>query len=261
MKIIKVIFFIFVFLNLTTFTVSAKVIVLTNLESPTTYIEDGEATGISYDIVNELLSHIESNTKIEIQPWARAYKTALNNPNVIIFSAGQTKKRKSEGFHFLGPLVTRNHAVYKKKFSGVKVSNIDDIRRQGLVVGGLREDWRTIYFEKEGITVDKANSHMHSVKKMLAGRFPLLIGSDIEFPQWVEESGCPIDFFEVAFIFKEAPSFIAISKGTDQYLINKMERAFKKMQRNNFFDFIANKYSARLSYQLKYSPAKGIFRP
>ena len=59
--------------------------------------------GYSYLIMKEVLKRAGYPTKMEVLPWARAYKTSLEEPNVIVFSMARSKDRE-ERFKWIGSL-------------------------------------------------------------------------------------------------------------------------------------------------------------
>lgn len=63
----------------------------------------GRLTGPSADIVRLLLKSLGLKTRIEVLPWARAYKEALSQPNILIFSLLKTRTREKQ-FHWLTPI-------------------------------------------------------------------------------------------------------------------------------------------------------------
>lgn len=89
--------------------------IVTAEETPTNYTINGEVTGTTTAIVREILRLLDREVEIEIFPWARSMRIAQKEPNVIIFTAGKSSERINHGFHFLGPVSTRKHVLYKKK--------------------------------------------------------------------------------------------------------------------------------------------------
>lgn len=237
----------------------AGVIVLTSSEPPANYMENGVVSGTSVDIVRELLRRVGIDAEIKMQPWARVYQSGLDYPNVILFTAGKTEKRVKAGFHFIGPVMTRNHTVYMCRGEKYEVSSIEDIKRNGMVVGGMRGDWRSELFASKGVKVDLALDSARHLKKLMGGRHQLLISSDMEIHQLLSNNDFPADSLEPVFVFAEAPSFIMISKGTPENLVEEMRQAFSDMQQTDFFERIAAKYSRILQYEIDYLPEKGFF--
>ncbi|WP_284243854.1 substrate-binding periplasmic protein [Thalassotalea insulae] len=64
---------------------------------------DGSLGGFSTDVIKALFKQANSNADFQVMSWARAYKTATTEKNVMIYSIAQTKERRSL-FHWVGHL-------------------------------------------------------------------------------------------------------------------------------------------------------------
>ena len=62
------------FFCLATFPAQAgELSILTEEDAPLNFTRDGEVTGISGEIVKEIMRRLEIKASIEVLPWARAY--------------------------------------------------------------------------------------------------------------------------------------------------------------------------------------------
>ena len=73
---------------------SAELTILTENLPPLNYLEGGVLVGPSVDIVREIQKRVESHEQIKVYPWARAYKMALEDENVILFGMTHTNVRE-----------------------------------------------------------------------------------------------------------------------------------------------------------------------
>jgi ABC-type amino acid transport substrate-binding protein len=67
----------------------------------------GEKQGISIEILREVLDAADTKkgiSDVEVVPWARGYKTALNKPDTVLFSTTRTAAREDK-FIWVGPIV------------------------------------------------------------------------------------------------------------------------------------------------------------
>ncbi|MBF0230557.1 MAG: transporter substrate-binding domain-containing protein [Desulfamplus sp.] len=238
-----------------------KVRIITTEEPPTNYTRAGEFSGTTTDIVNEIKKRIGEDAPIEVMPWARAYNAiALKTPNVVIFTGGKTKERVDLGFNFIGPVITRNHTLYKRSDDGRTIINsLDDIKNGKLKVGVMRGDWRAGFFKDNGIEIDEGNSHVMNINKLLGKRFDLMALSDLEISAVMNEAAQPIDMVKPAFVFKEGASYILISKDSDKEIVKKWDNAFKEIQKTDFFEKAAKKWSDILMMDMGYQPDKGFY--
>jgi ABC-type amino acid transport substrate-binding protein len=227
-------------------------------EAPTNYTSNGKFIGTSVDIVNKLKEELNETSDIEVYPWARSYKILKSNPNVMAFTAGKTKEREEMGLHFVGPLFTRKYVLFKKKGSSIEINNIDDIKKQNLVLGCMRDDWRSTFFKSKGIAVDEVTDHKVNIKKLLNGRIDLWILSDLEVGPTIREAGFSMSDIEPAFVFKEGQSYMIFSRDTKPEIVKKWQNAFQNLESTDFFSQLATKWSKKLELNLGYKSGSGL---
>ena len=85
---------------------SADLKILTENLPPLNYVKEGELVGPSVEIVKEIQRRVGSREKIQVYPWSRAYKIALEDENIVLFSTTHTKERDNK-FKWVGPLATK----------------------------------------------------------------------------------------------------------------------------------------------------------
>jgi len=105
--------------------------VVTEEMPPYNYINDkGKLSGIALLILNELFKEIDINPKIEIMPWARAYRISTHEPNVLIFSMARTPIRENK-FHWLLPVSPTNVWLFSlAKQEHQQIKSLKDIDQQ-----------------------------------------------------------------------------------------------------------------------------------
>jgi len=237
----------------------SKIRILTTEEPPTNYTYQDKFIGTTVDIVEEIKRFLNIKAKIEVKPWVRSYNIAKKDPNVVIFTAGRTQERIDHGFYFIGPVITRNHALWSKKGSNYKINDINDIKTMNLKIGSMRGDWRTKFFKNLGVNLQEVANHELNLKKLLKGRFHLWVSSDIETPPILKKLGYDVGIIEIAYIFKEASSYIMISKDTSKEIAEKWQNAYTAIQKTDFFEKASKKWSQILGLNLGYSKEKGFF--
>lgn len=71
----------------------AAITVVTEELPPYNMTLDGKLTGIGTELVEAVMAEAGEAARIQSMPWARAYDTALNSPNVLIYSIARTPQR------------------------------------------------------------------------------------------------------------------------------------------------------------------------
>ena len=235
--------------------------IITNEEPPTNYLDENqEIVGITVDVVKKLKEELKLDTQIEFMPWTKAYNIALEKPNIVIFTGGKTFERIKEGFHFIGPIVTKKHILFSKATKNIEVSTALDIKKQELKIGAMQNDWRSKYFKDKGLIVSDVLNHQENVNKLMLGKIDLLTSSSLEFPFIMKKANISMDKIKDSYTFKEFDSYIMISKETSRKDVKKWKLAFKKLQKTDFFEKTAKKWSEILDINLEYSKAKGFYK-
>lgn len=233
--------------------------ILTAEEPPTNYADGAKVTGITVDIIEDVKKRVGVTIEIEIQPWARVIETGMVRPNVVLFTMGKTPERVAHGFNFIGPVTTRKHMIFKKNGTSLNLATVDDVKAQKLTVGGMRGDWRTNFLKDQGVRVEEVTTNEMNVRKLMADRFKLMVLSDLELGMNLLNAKVKASDIEPAFVFKEASSYFALSRGTSPEVVKAWEKAFADFQKSDTPAKLTKKWSAILGMNLAYTPDKGFF--
>jgi polar amino acid transport system substrate-binding protein len=209
-----------------------KITVVTEEFAPYNYTENGKLTGYSVKIVEELLRRADLSYTIDTYPWARAYKKALQLPNVLIFTMARTAERESE-FHWIGELADRKLYFYKlKSRSDIVVSKLEDIKkyRVGVNLGDAAEE----LLVKEGFVVgeniDESPKDMSSLNKLQRDRVDFIVGNGQAIDYLVRKSSAPTTQLERSLMLvNQGKYYIAMSKQTPPELVKELQRAYADM--------------------------------
>ncbi len=83
-----------------------ELLVMTEQFPPFNFQEDNTVKGLSTQIIRKLMEEAHLKYRIELVPWKRAYNTALNRPNTLIYTMAKTESRKDK-FHWIGKISNR----------------------------------------------------------------------------------------------------------------------------------------------------------
>ena len=207
---------------------SAELTILTENLPPLNYVKDGELVGPSIEIVKEIQRRVGSRDKIQVYPWARAYKMALEGENVVLFGTTHTEARENK-FKWIGPLATKRDILVAKKGSGIKISNLDDAKKVGHI-GTLRDDTRELLLKRLGFTnLEPVSDEQLNAQKLFLGRINLWTYKIPGLRTVCELAGVdPNNFIEVYHLRKIDVS-IAFSKKTSDSIVQKWKKAFDEM--------------------------------
>ncbi|MFW8600721.1 substrate-binding periplasmic protein [Desulfobacterota bacterium M19] len=223
--------------------------VLTCEEPPANYMEHGRITGISTDIVRELMRRTRSRGVVQLWPWPRAYNTALHEANVVLFTAGHTARR-DKLFYWVGPLFKKRWIFLARRKSGYRFSDWHLAREVKSIVV-MRDDARSQLLHEVGFrNVIEVGSHLQALRMLAAGRASLWPTSDMEAAFIARQGGIPWSCFSRAAVIKDIYPAIIISKGTALKVVHDWQRAWEAMSGDGSLNAIARHWSQKLNIDI-----------
>ena len=194
--------------------------------------KDGTVTGIATEKVEKLLADLQLNAKVQAMPWARAYKTALTEPNTLIFSIVRTPKRESL-FHWLGVLVsTKTYLISLRDRTDIQLQQLADLTHYKMAV--KRDDVVFQYLSGKAVlgpTVVLPNT-LVTVKILLKGRADIIAVSPLHLDYMCQKIGCKRSDFRFLLELEELNNdfYLAANKQTDPELVTRIKTQLKIMR-------------------------------
>ena len=219
-----------------------KLTILTENLPPLNYVENGKLVGSSVEIVEEIQRRVGSVEPIQVYPWARAYKMALEEENVILFGMTYTEDR-SDLFKWVGPLAAKRDILLARKDAPFSIAGLEDAKKVGRI-GTLRDDIRGQLLEKQGFTnLEPVSDEQQNARKLALGRIDLWAYKKPGFRVVCKLADVdPDQFVEVASI-KESELKIAFSKKTSDSIVEQWQKAFEEMVRDGTVGKIKDKWN------------------
>ena len=207
---------------------SADLTILTENLPPLNYLDNGTLVGPSVEIVKEIQKRVGSKEQIQVYPWARAYKMALEEENVILFGMTYTDVRKDK-FKWVGPLATKRDILVAKKGSGIKIKDLEDAKKVKSI-GTLLDDTRGRLLERNGFNnLEPVSDEQLNAKKLAIGRIDLWAYKIPGLRTVCDLAGVDYTEFEEVYHLREIDLMIAFSKKTSDSIVQKWRDAFNEM--------------------------------
>lgn len=224
---------------------SAELTILTENLPPLNYVENGELVGSSVEIVEEIKRRVNAAAPIQVYPWARAYKMALEQENVILFGMTYTDVRKDK-FKWVGPLAVKRDILVAKKGSGIHIDSLEDAKKVKRI-GTLRDDTRERLLKRNGFTnLESVSDEQLNAKKLALGRIDLWAYKIPGLRTVCDLAGVDYAQFEEVYHLREIELMIAFSKKTSDSIVRQWRDAFDEMVRDGTIGKIQKKWNARL---------------
>jgi polar amino acid transport system substrate-binding protein len=196
---------------------------------PLNYEENGEAKGLSVDLMLEIFKRAElpyERHNITVVPWARGYTETQRRPNSILFSTVRTPEREGL-FKWVGPIGVSRMVLITKRDASMTLNNAEDFNKFKFgVVQHSRGD-QALQFEAG---VEKENfiylnsplsaAHMLARERVDGWAFERIVAF------WVlQKLGYRAQDFKVSHAFNQYHYYFALHPDTDDAFIAKLQTA------------------------------------
>jgi polar amino acid transport system substrate-binding protein len=222
---------------------SASLRILTENLPPLNYVKDGALVGPSVEIVREIQKRIGSTEEIQVYPWARAYKIALKEENVMLFGVSHTPSRENK-FKWVGPLATKRDILVAKKGSNLVINSLEDAKKVRRI-GVLRDDTKEEFLEMHGFSnLEPVSDERKNARKLMLGRIDLWVFKKPGLKTVCELAGVEYDAVEEVFHLRETRVDIAFSLKTPDAVVEQWRTTFADMLADGTVDAIRKKWDA-----------------
>ena len=203
--------------------------------------KNGKPTGISVDIVREIIKKTKDIDNITILPWARAYHKIQTEKNQVLFSTTRTPQREKL-FKWVGPIATNTWVFYTKKGNDIKLSKLSDAKNLKYTIGTYKDDACELFLKLNGFeNIESVPNDTLNVKKLISNRIDLWIVG--EYQGKIKAKRLNADkYLKKVFEIKKTYLYIAFSKDVDDKIIKKWQYELDRLKQNGIYQKILNKY-------------------
>lgn len=207
--------------------------VVTELSPPHQTLQQGEVAGLSTELVKDILASAGLAVSIELYPWARSFRIAKSQPNVLIYNMARTAEREAQ-FHWIGTV-----AAYQLGFVAlshrrdIQINSLADAKRYSVAV--QRDDISADFlmsngFKRGGALVFAADI-TESWQLLLNGKVDLVIDDPVALTDMATVLG--IANQDVRFIYAipelAQHTWLAASLQTPRELVTRLQQAHSQI--------------------------------
>jgi polar amino acid transport system substrate-binding protein len=150
--------------------VGADVTVMTEDYPPFNFEANGKIVGSATERVVALFQQAGVSYTLNLQPWQRAYNTALTQPGACVYSTARTEERE-RAFKWVGPLVVSRWTFFARADSTIAATQLEDVRN--FRIGSYQGDAIASFLAKKAFAMDTALNDELNLRKLEAGRIDL----------------------------------------------------------------------------------------
>lgn len=204
---------------------------------------NGELSGLSIEVVKQMLAILSVAPNIKVMPWARAYEIAKNEANVLIFSIANTPHR-ADMFHWIGCITDEKFYFWglKKHYKNVTY-NISKLKKHKIAVSR--------YSNAEQFVVDNKFSNIlrliqedQNIQMLFNSRADLIVATELTVKHRAKKLG--YDYQDLIKV-RNANELnnklcIALSLNSDPILTQRLKLAYQQLEKDGTIYTLRHKW-------------------
>jgi diguanylate cyclase (GGDEF)-like protein/PAS domain S-box-containing protein len=207
---------------------------------PYNYTTQGKITGISTEIVREILHRLDHSDNIEISSWSRAYRLLQKKDNIILYSTTRSPIRE-DLFKWVGPLVPNNTVFFARAASNISIKTLNDARKVGRI-GVYKDDFGELLLKDKDFTnLRSIPDNRENLKDLINGKIDLWIINELTGNHFARQAGL-LHKIEKVFAIQKDFMYLAFSKSTPDSVINKWQIVLDEIKADGTYAQIFSKW-------------------
>ncbi len=226
---------------------SAGIRVVTEDWSPYNYTEDGEIKGMATEVVRAVLDRAGLDYTIETLPWARAYKLAQTEPDVLIYSILKLPNRAPlfKWIQLRG--LSIDMYLFRPKYrNDINLGCLEEAKAYKV---GVTRETSTHHFLlakgfKAGVNLFPVNCEQFNALKSQphTKRIDLTTGNSISLARELKVAGLPPDYWVRQVLLFKKDLYMAFSLSTSDATVERVRTAFEEVRAQGTLDAVVNRY-------------------
>ena len=216
---------------------------------PLSYEINNRVEGPGADLVRRIQKKLNTHDKISILPWARAYKTAMDIPNTVLFSTARTPQRETL-FKWVGPMAEKKYYFFSKIGSKIKISRIEDAKKYKVGVH-LGSNNHSFLLSQGFTTLQPVVIEKQNLEKLYYGRIDLWY-VDSAVPHTLMKLNSMEGAVEKIYFVQDIKLYYSFNKATSDRVVNNWQQALDEIRQEGSMLDIFKKHGQEALYPIKY---------
>ncbi len=215
---------------------------------PYNYTENNKVMGVVTEIVKATLNSTGMRWKIEVLPWARAYKTASVQENVLIYTIFRLPNRENLFKWIKIDGLSTHMYLFSPKFrSDIVIHSLEDAKKYKI---GVTRETSTHHFLtskgfQEQVNLFPVTSEIQNAFKADPGRrtLDLTTGDRLSLARWLKIYNFPPDYWKEELLLFKQDFYMAVGKKTSDAVVDRIRAGFEKIKADGTLEKIVEKYN------------------
>ena len=231
----------------TTYAAEVELLVMTEEFPPFNYQKDNVVNGLATKIVRKLLEEAHLTFKIELVPWKRAFNTAINRPNTLIYTIAKTKSRKDK-FHWICKISNRKLSMFRLRsrqdLANMTIEEAKEKAKIAVIQGDAStEKVINMGFPVKNLTMIRdVTAGNLSIKHVMGGRSDFFLMNPYSLKHRIDSGELP-DLFKDQFVIHDDDGYyIAANLGTEPSILKALRDSCKRLAESGFISKVISEY-------------------
>jgi polar amino acid transport system substrate-binding protein len=235
---------------ITLFTVSCKkediagldLVLLGETLKPYNYDENGQAKGITREVVQEILNRLELTKTIEsAEDWDYLLNRAKNEDNIVLFTTGLTEERK-DLFKWVGPIALWNTDFIGLESSNLIINSMDEA--EGMLSIGVVKSYSTTEILKNlgFINLVEYDTMEAMIEALYKGNVKVVFENGIMFQTTARAMGKEPSQLKILFTYASTQGYLAFSKNISDKIVATWQNTLDEIKDEGLFQEIYDRY-------------------
>ncbi|WP_419786783.1 substrate-binding periplasmic protein [Pseudodesulfovibrio sp.] len=238
-------------LTCSTHVFGASLRVVTENWPPYNYEKNGQAVGLVTEVVRATLDRAGVDYTIEVLPWARAYRLARQEPNVLIYSMYKLPERE-EMFQWIAMdgLNVDTYIMRPKTRNDIRINTLEEAKAYR--IGVTRDAAPHLFLLKHGFVEGKqifpvCNELFNILKSQPQNdRIDLTTCDLLSQIYRLQEAGIASDYWVPVLPLLSENLYMAFSLETDKKMVDRISNAFGQIRQEGILETMVQKYRKML---------------
>ncbi len=209
--------------------------ILTEEYFPLNYTQGSRLSGLSVDIVREMLYRQHQRAWVETMPWDEAYRLLLQGPRVALFSTVLTQERKDR-FRWAGPFASMETRFYAPSGSSLVLNRLEDAK--ALRIATVKDYYSDHYLRSQGFTnLVSCENEDAALRLLMSGQADLFPSPNLGMGALLQRNGLPRQSVKSLYDLAIDLVYIAFSKDIREEEVDRWQAALDDMKTDGWFSW------------------------
>lgn len=219
---------------------------------PVSYADGSKVSGLATEIVEEMFARAGEDATFKLYPWARAYKSVLDDETGFIYTLGRNATRE-KSFQWIGPILIREVQLWAldTRADVVPTTEVSDLRKYDIGVLKDESAHQILVGQglEDGVHTFPVAKMQQNLKKLVAGRIDLIPGNNYVIGEMLKGAGFSSVKLKKVFEIETGPYFLGANTKVPADTVSRLREALAEIRSEDFVE------QAHARYGLDYNHA------